>query len=214
MNGRSESLELRRTIWGWTAALLLLAVVVELKLSHPLDEAITLWLQTWRTSELDAAARIVTFLGSFPFTLAVIAIMSVGWWKSGQRATLQAFWRAGMLGIAIEVVLRFAVAHWRPDTTSVPLATDWVNRFELSGFTSGHALRSAFLGGWYCDTLQRQHRAFSLPAAVAIGLAVGLVGLTRIYLQRHWTTDVVGAWVVAALVLALAERWRAARIEP
>jgi len=205
---RRESVESRRTVWGWVAALLLLAVAVKLQLARPVDEAITLWLQTWRTPALDAAARIVTFFGSSPFTLAVIAIMSLQWWRSGRRTAVQAFWRAGILGIAVQVVLRFAVAQWRPDTMGLSAATDWVSRFELAGFTSGHAFRSAFLGGWCCEALQRQRRAFGVPAATAIGLAVGLVGLTRIYFQRHWMTDVVGAWLVAALALALAARWQ------
>lgn len=214
MSGHSEPVESRRTIWALTVALLLLTVVVKLQGLRPLDEAITAWLQTWRMPELDAAARILTFFGSSPFTLAAIAVMSVWWWRGGHRATVWACWGAGIFGLLIQDLLRFAVAQWRPDATAIPLATDWVNRFELAGFTSGHALRSAFLGGWWCDALQRRRHPLGIPAAVTLGLAVGLVGLTRIYLHRHWMTDVVGAWVVAALALAMAQRWRAARIEP
>jgi undecaprenyl-diphosphatase len=208
MISRDESVESRQTVWELAAALFLLAVLVKLQLLRPLDEAITVWLQTWRTAWLDEAARIVTFFGSSPFTLGVVAMVSFQWWRSGQRTAVQAFWRAGLLGILVQLVLRLAVAQWRPDTTMVPPATDWFNRFELAGFTSGHAFRSAFLGGWLCEALQRQRRALGVPAAAAVGLMVGLVGLTRIYLYRHWTTDVVGSWMVAALALALAARWQ------
>ena len=62
--------------------------------------------------------------------------------------------------------------------------------------------------------MEGELEACVVPTAVAIGLVVGLVGLTRIYLHRHWMTDVVGAWVVATFALAMAQRWRAAGVEP
>ena len=195
---------------GWTAALAVLAAVVQLQLVHPVDEAVTAWLQTWRAPELDFLARAVTFFGSSPFFLAVMAAMSLWWWRRRQHALVRVVWRALILGVLVEVVLRFVVGQWRPDAAGVPLSADLISRFELAGFPSGHAFRAAFLGGWWCDALQRTRRAVGIPAAVAIGLAVGLVGLTRIYLLRHWMTDVIGAWVVAAFVLAMAQRWRAA----
>lgn len=213
MDGRSESSELRRMVLGWTAVLMVMAAVVKLQLVHPVDEAVTVWLQTWRLPGLDTVARAVTFFGSSLFFFAVMAAMSLGWWRSRQRTILRVLWRALMFGLLVEVVLRFVVGQWRPDTTSLPLAADLVGRFELAGFPSGHAFRSAFLGGWWCDALQRRRQAFGIPVAVAIGLVVGLVGLTRIYLHRHWMTDVVGAWVVAAFSLAMAQRWRAAPTE-
>ncbi|MDP3704222.1 MAG: phosphatase PAP2 family protein [Candidatus Omnitrophota bacterium] len=213
MDGRSESLELRRAVWGWTAVLAVMAAVVKLQLAHPVDEAVTAWLQTWRAPELDTLVRVVTFFGSSLFFFAVMATMSLGWWRSRQRALVRVLWRAIILGVLVEVVLRLVVGQWRPDTTSLPHATDLMGRFELAGFPSGHAFRSAFLAGWWCDALQRRRRALGIPAAVGLGLVVGLVGLTRIYLHRHWMTDVIGAWVVAAFALAMAQRWRAARTE-
>jgi undecaprenyl-diphosphatase len=43
-------------------------------------------------------------------------------------------------------------------------------------------------------------------------ISVAGVGLTRIWLGVHWATDVVGGWLLGALVVALAVRvhthWR------
>jgi undecaprenyl-diphosphatase len=63
-----------------------------------------------------------------------------------------------------------------------------------------------------CYVLARE-RIISWPAAIAIGGIVPLVvGLTRLYLDVHWTTDVVGGWTVglfvAAMSAALYERLR------
>jgi undecaprenyl-diphosphatase len=49
-----------------------------------------------------------------------------------------------------------------------------------------------------------RERMISWPAAIAIGGTVPLiVGLTRLYLDVHWTTDVVGGWAVGLMVAAL-----------
>jgi undecaprenyl-diphosphatase len=63
-----------------------------------------------------------------------------------------------------------------------------------------------------CYVLARE-RIISWPIAILIGGAVPLiVGLTRLYLDVHWTTDVVGGWTVglfvAAMSAALYERLR------
>ena len=47
--------------------------------------------------------------------------------------------------------------------------------------------------------------------AVAVVSVLG-VGLTRVWLGVHWPSDVVGGWLLGALLVALAvlvhERWR------
>ena len=62
---------------------------------------------------------------------------------------------------------------------------------------------------------QRRLRIYVLGSAFALA---GLVGLTRIYLGVHWTTDVIGGWSLGAawamafwLAAYAVERLRAAR---
>jgi undecaprenyl-diphosphatase len=90
-------------------------------------------------------------------------------------------------------------------------------------FPSGHAMLSAVtyltLGALVAHILTRR-RLKAYVLAVAFTLA-GVVGLTRIYLGAHWTTDVVAgwslgtAWAMACWLCAFAvERLRVAPRPP
>jgi undecaprenyl-diphosphatase len=123
------------------------------------------------------------------------------------------FLGAGAAALLLQVGLRYAVAHWRPDAVAPAAGADWVMRYELAGFTSGHALRSAYLFGWWADALRRWGGPAAGVGALGCLAAAAAVGCTRVYLNRHWLTDVVGAWLIAgwALTIAAAARGRAAR---
>jgi undecaprenyl-diphosphatase len=55
-----------------------------------------------------------------------------------------------------------------------------------------------------CYVLARE-RIISWPTAIIVGGAVPLaVGLTRVYLDVHWTSDVVAGWAGGLLVAAVA----------
>jgi undecaprenyl-diphosphatase len=70
-------------------------------------------------------------------------------------------------------------------------------------FPSGHAATSAAVVVTLCYILARE-KIVSWPTAIVLGGAVPLiVGLTRLYLDVHWTTDVVAGWAVGLFVAAM-----------
>ncbi|MBI3010995.1 MAG: phosphatase PAP2 family protein [Candidatus Omnitrophica bacterium] len=191
------------SMWFWALLLLGVAVMVKRGDLITFDRAITQWMGSLRMPQLDAAARAVTFLGSSPWTLSVATLMAVGWVRTRQWAMLAAFVVAGGLGFALQVWLRYWVGQWRPDVVTVPSALDVMARYPLFGFASGHAFRSAFLYGWWGEVLQQRRTGWAMAATVGCGLLVFLVGASRIYLHRHWCTDVVGGWLIAMTVLVM-----------
>lgn len=70
-------------------------------------------------------------------------------------------------------------------------------------FPSGHATASAAIFGTAAYVLGREEM-ISRPAAIALStLGTLLVGASRVYLDVHWTTDVLGGWSVGGLVAAM-----------
>jgi undecaprenyl-diphosphatase len=70
-------------------------------------------------------------------------------------------------------------------------------------FPSGHATTAAAVMVTLCYVLAREG-IISWPKAILIGGVVPLlVGLSRLYLDVHWTTDVVGGWTVGLFVAAM-----------
>jgi membrane-associated phospholipid phosphatase len=54
-----------------------------------------------------------------------------------------------------------------------------------------------------CYVMARE-KIISWPAAIIVGGTVPLaVGLTRLYLDVHWGTDVIGGWMVGLFVAAM-----------
>ena len=200
----------RLTPRQWLIVAALFAVMVKLRWFAGADQAVTEWFTSRRTPSLDAIVRAVTFFGSSPWILGVMGLMS-GWWLSrGNRRTPAILWGAWGLGMLAQILLRLAVAQWRPDAGPLPVSMDLITRVDRAGFPSGHAFRVAFLYGWWAKT-SRQRRLHWSVAVGCLALVAG-VGLTRVYLGRHWMSDVAGSWLFAAWALALARSWQ--RVEP
>ena len=196
--------------WGWAASGLALALAVKGGWLVAFDHGVTQWLKVVRTPALDEVAAAITFFGSSLWTGMLVVLMMGWWWRTGQRKPMVGWCVAGGCALLMQVILRWWVAQWRPDTAvPVPEPMSLFTRYELAGFTSGHAFRSAFLYGWWADRLwQNRTRSWAVAGAVGCWLLILLIGITRVYLHRHWCTDVIGAWLIAMTALAATARYR------
>ncbi len=172
----------------------------------PLDRAVAEWGASWRVVSLDPLVRTITLFGSSAWTIMALGLLG-GWaWQRHGRTAAIGYVGAFGLGVVIEVALRLLVAQWRPDTLNLPASMDWHTRFELAGYPSGHAYRSAVVLGWLMAETNRARWGVVIRWASLVMIV--LVGLSRLYLNRHWATDILGGWLVASLVLLLASLWQ------
>ena len=167
------------------------------------DRELMAWVALMRAPLVDGPIRAVTFFGSSPWTAAALAGIGLWLWRrDGGRAALLVP-GAFLIGMGIDVVLRLVIPHWRPDVGTIPAAMEWRTRFKLAGFPSGHGFCSAFVFGYLARRWHGVHRHWGARAACCSLLVAALVGISRVYLNRHWPSDVLGSWLVAGVVLAL-----------
>ncbi|MEV4703402.1 phosphatase PAP2 family protein [Actinoplanes sp. NPDC049316] len=191
-----------------TAALLAVAVLVPFALLavlvvggwaplHDGDAAITNALHSWALGHRgwrDAAVWWTNIFGPTPLRAAALGLVV---WLMVRRARRLALWvvvtmvTGGVLG----AVLKVLVGRDRPDLL------DPVARATGYSFPSGHALNAALTAGVFVLVLLPVVRRRWMLWTGA-GIVAGLTGLTRIVLGVHWTSDVVGGWLLGVIVVA------------
>lgn len=191
-----------RFIIGLAAVLLgVLAVLVKGGYLVGVDRSVSAWLFEIKTPVIDLVASNITFFGSSPWMIAIVVAMAVYWKKVNRLDQLKLFLQGWLTGLGIQILLRYSVAQWRPDTIALEFPLSLIGRYEYAGFPSGHVFRSSFLFGWWFQSLQlRKTDWASICAGLCIVMIVS-VGLTRMYLDRHWMTDVIGSWLLATTML-------------
>ena len=185
------------------AIFVVLAALAHRSPYFPIDLAVTRGLQSIRTPWFAALMYGLSWLGFYPqiYLLGsgvVLALFFLGLrWEAGGALF------AG-LGSILVVTIKAIVLRPRP-------SADLVHVFsELSSpsFPSGHVMQfTAFCGFllFIVYTLLRPSWFRGVLLAV-LGLIVALMGPSRIYLGQHWFSDVMGAYVLGSLWLALTIR--------
>jgi undecaprenyl-diphosphatase len=156
-----------------------------------------------QASWLTSAAKELTHLGSGWVTWPLAALAAVA--LAVSRRWME-FWVL-VVGMVMIILLVHGIKVW----TDRPRPPDPLVHASGSAFPSGHAAYSTFYV-WLAVTLALRlmpgitKRGLLIAAGV---LAAALVGLTRVYLQVHWLSDVTSGWALglscfsAAAIVAL-----------
>jgi len=174
---------------------------------HPLmsfDGDIADTTHRWAVEEsgLTHTFRILTDWVWDPWTMRLLCAVVVVWlvWRRS------AWWTAGWLavtcavGTLIQQSLKAALDRPRP------VWRDPVDTAHFAAYPSGHAMTVTVVLGLLLWLLHHHGAGRALwRTALALSVVSVLgVGLTRIWLGVHWTTDVLGGWLLGGLVVAVA----------
>jgi undecaprenyl-diphosphatase len=186
------------------SALLLLLVAAKWPPLITLDRDISRTSHRWAVEEHGATEtfRVLTDWVWDPWTMRLLCAVVVVWlmWRRAD------WWTAGWLaatcalGTLVQQLLKTAVGRARP------VWPDPVDSAHYAAFPSGHALTATVVCGLLLWLLHRHGAGRALwrtALAVSVVSVVG-VGVTRVWLGVHWTTDVLGGWLLGALIVALA----------
>jgi membrane-associated phospholipid phosphatase len=148
---------------------------------------------------------VFTHLGGVP-AMTLLAIGGALWqWRRGDKL-LAAVWlllplSGGLLDLGLKIGLDRArpLAEWR----------DRAVHETNQSFPSGHAMGSLIGYGMLGYAAVQSTRRGLTKAAVLVllGVVVGLIGFSRIYLRAHWVSDIVGGYVIGAAWLAFCLAW-------
>ncbi|MFH8470469.1 phosphatase PAP2 family protein [Streptomyces sp. NPDC017991] len=162
--------------------------------------------------DLTQAFRVLTDWVWDPWTMRALIAVTVlrlvlhhgAWWL--------ALWLTAtcLLAALLSQGIKAAVDRERP------VWPDPVDSAHFAAFPSGHAMTATVACGlllWVMRLYGARRVLWRIALAVSVVSVVG-VGFTRIWLGVHWSSDVLGGWLLGASAVALAMVSYARRFPP
>ncbi|MET8826925.1 phosphatase PAP2 family protein [Streptomyces sp. NPDC004610] len=195
-----------RAALGFAASSLVLLILVAASWGPliTVDREIAVTTHRWAVTEdgLTHTFRILTDWVWDPLTMRILCGAVIIWLVWRRAAWFTAGWLLVTVAIStlIQQGLKAAVGRERP------VWPDPVDSAHYAAFPSGHAMTLTVVCGllvWLLHHYGASRTVLRWATAVAAVSIVG-VGLTRVWLGVHWFSDVVGGWLLGAMVIAAA----------
>jgi membrane-associated phospholipid phosphatase len=172
---------------------LTLTAVVTQQRFDGLDHSARSWVHQSREPALQPFMEAASFLGGRPGQVVVVVMGTAVLWPHRRRWALALPLVMGGVGL-VQLLAKWSVDRPRPNLVS------W-------GFPSAHVLSLVVLCGYLVYVLTRTSASSrSRYLAAGAGLAVvGTVAYSRMYLDAHWLSDLLGGFTggLAYLLLAI-----------
>ena len=189
----------RKPRWLLTGAVvslfgyLALAALAAQQQIFAVDYGTRTWVTILRHELLNLPMELVTLLGDNLGLIPLIVIASVVLWRVNRRWAISL--PVLMLGTgALQWLAKWAANRPRPD------ATPW-------GFPSGHVLSLVVFFGlmiYLVATASQRRRRWRILASLICLVTVTSVAFSRLYLDRHWLSDLGGGLSIGLAYLLLA----------
>ncbi len=181
----------------------LLAVSIHI---HPLlsiDIAITREFQESQAPWLRISMLAISYPGSSFLLPALVPLTVVIFWSLGDR--LEALFVAGLsaCSLLINLLLKYLIHRPRPSAGLVKVIQSAIGY----SFPSGHVMSYvAYFGLLFAfGVLLFRGRHWWRTALLIVSAAfVVLIGPSRVYLGDHWSSDVIGAYLIGGVLWGLA----------
>lgn len=178
----------------------LLSVLVHWHGTRALDR------RTWRERWFGGSRRSRRGVGEVsralsPLSFAIAGGLAAAWLeRDRRREAAEAILGTALLATLADPVLKAPFRRRRPPEM-------WLAKGSDSSFPSGHSMAACAVPAVLGYTLARERL---IPPAGGTALAVApplVVGATRLYLRKHWATDVLAGWMAGLAIAAAAAAW-------
>jgi undecaprenyl-diphosphatase len=105
------------------------------------------------------------------------------------------------LGAVMNSLMKLAVARPRPDASLIEV----MRHYDHNSFPSGHVVFFTTFFGFllFLSYVLLKRSPLRTAALIVLGLLIGLIGVSRVYIGAHWPSDTVGAYLVGGVWLML-----------
>lgn len=152
-----------------------------------------------RNPTLDRAMSVITATGEPWAIFLVCGAVALKWLREERKADVATLMLAAAGGGAVNQVMKVLFRRGRPALK--------LRRAHASGYSypSGHALTTLAAYGAVAYLAGRRGMLTRQPIAGLLWfptiILCGLVGWSRVYLEVHYPTDVIGGWAVGTIWL-------------
>ena len=155
-------------------------------------------LQEQRNPVISDVLYAVSYIG-YPLLSGVIVALAVAALLAARLSLAALFVPLSLLADVLGGLIKQIVGRHRP----LPSQVNVVQVIQSPSFPSGHVLHYTVFYGFLAFVLATSFRP-SWPRNALIGVCLALivlVGPSRVYLGEHWLSDVVGGYLIGALLL-------------
>lgn len=174
-------------------AFIALGALVSTHATTGIDDAVQGWVIAHQRPVVHSLFRWITILGGISAMRVVAIAAGLLLLYASRRLAAVCVVATPFVANALFNLAKRSYARPRPRGLGRPMDSSY-------SFPSGHATVSVAVCGTLVYVLWREGL---LRGSVALALAIGvplLVGASRVYLDVHWATDVIGGWCLGAAI--------------
>lgn len=142
-----------------------------------------------------------TGLGSGMTVLLVVIITALIFLFLGRLHKAHIILLSAIISAIVASIVKYTIARPRPEFAFAgEIPTSY-------SFPSGHALVTIVVYGVLAYFLAERYPRRKAIIYILCAVGLFLVGLSRLYLAVHWPTDIIGGWIIGAIILAAMVWW-------
>ena len=168
----------------------------------PGDVTFSLWLQGIYLPFLNPVMKAVSYISSVIPAVITVTLLVIVLWASGRK--LESIFIASLTSSAalLNWLLKLLVSRPRPGIELMEILSE---NNGLS-FPSGHVTYAVVFFGFLSYLVPRlvKQPAVAWTLRSLLILLIFLIATSRVYLQAHWSSDILGSFLLGGLLLALA----------